>query len=246
MKSSVRGICQKHQQKQVLIWGIYTDLVISKVWSEITERIFRKAQAHVTGKLSQVAQVAQARNMSIGKHRHCCITLKYKDLYGKKTYRFCNLQKWKDFNKKQLTLHKMGVTSLLCAGPWAYFNLWLFMGCSVKSFLSMYKFYQVWGLQQSSPTDPPKENSCKFAPTAPIASKFLLGNTWEFFFPFVIFLQDAFAPRVNQRLPMSSNHFIWSHQQNLGLNSALPKWLKIAQITHAWGGWQNIARIDSP
>ena len=26
---------------------------------------------------------------------------------GKKTYRFCNLRKWKDFNKKQLTLHKM-------------------------------------------------------------------------------------------------------------------------------------------
>ena len=33
---------------------------------------------------------------------------KYKlDLYGKKTYRFRNLQKWKGFNKKQLTLHEM-------------------------------------------------------------------------------------------------------------------------------------------
>ena len=31
---------------------------------------------------------------------------------GKKTYRFCNLRKWKDFNKKQLTLLKMCVTSL--------------------------------------------------------------------------------------------------------------------------------------
>ena len=69
MKRSVCGICQKDQQKQVLIWGIYTDLVISKVWSEITERIFRNGQAHVTMKLSQVAQVAQARNMSMGKHR---------------------------------------------------------------------------------------------------------------------------------------------------------------------------------
>ena len=27
-------------------------------------------------------------------------------------------------------------------------------------------------------TDPPKENGDKFAPTAPIASKFHLGNTW--------------------------------------------------------------------
>ena len=40
---------------------------------------------------------------------------------GKKTYRFCNLRKWKDFNKKQLTLLKMCVTSLLC-GPRA--DLW--------------------------------------------------------------------------------------------------------------------------
>ena len=39
----------------------------------------------------------------------------------KKTYCFRNLQKLKDFNKKQLTLHKMCVTSLLC-GPWA--DLW--------------------------------------------------------------------------------------------------------------------------
>ena len=54
---------------------------------------------------------------------HCCITLisKYKDLYGEKTYRFRNLEKWKDFNKKQLTLHKMCVTSLL-GGRWA--DLW--------------------------------------------------------------------------------------------------------------------------
>ena len=33
-----------------------------------------------------IAQVAQARNMSIGEHRHCCVTLisKGKDLYGKR------------------------------------------------------------------------------------------------------------------------------------------------------------------
>ena len=93
----------------------------------------------------------------------------------------------------------MGVTSLLCAGPWA--DLWLSVGWSVNGFLSICKVYQGWGLQQSGTTDPPKENSCKFAPTAPIASKFCLGNTQEFCFPFVIFLQDAFATRVNQRSP---------------------------------------------
>ena len=61
-------------------------------------------------------------------HRHYCVTLeiqrKFKDLYREKAYRFCNLRKRKDFNKKQLALLKMCVTSLLC-GPrgdlWAPF-----------------------------------------------------------------------------------------------------------------------------
>ena len=75
-------------------------------------------------------QVAQARNFSIGEHRHCCITFEIWGFVREKTYHFCNLQKWKDFNKKQLTLHKMCVTSLLC-GPWA--DLWPFYGlyCSL-------------------------------------------------------------------------------------------------------------------
>ena len=28
---------------------------------------------------------------------------RYNDLFEEKTYRFCNLGKWKDFNKEQLT-----------------------------------------------------------------------------------------------------------------------------------------------
>ena len=56
---------------------------------------------------------------------------KYKDLYGEKTYRFLNLGKWKDFNKEQLSLHKMCVMSLLC-GPWA--DLWPFNGLYCKRF----------------------------------------------------------------------------------------------------------------
>ena len=39
---------------------------------------------------------------------------------------------WKDFNKKELTLHKKCVTSYLC-GPWAY--LWLFYGLYCKQFI---------------------------------------------------------------------------------------------------------------
>ena len=53
------------------------------------------------------------------KHRHCCVTSKHKDLYGEKTY------------KKQLTLHKTCVTSLLC-GQWA--DLWPFYGLFCKLF----------------------------------------------------------------------------------------------------------------
>ena len=52
-----------------------------------------------------------------------------------------------------------------------------FMGCTVNGFLYLYKVYQGWELQQNGPTDLPKENGPKFAPTALVASKFLLGNT---------------------------------------------------------------------
>ena len=52
-----------------------------------------------------------------------------------------------------------------------------FMSCIIKCFLSIYKVYQVLGFYLTSPTDPPKENDRKFAPVAPIATKFRLGNT---------------------------------------------------------------------
>ena len=44
---------------------------------------------------------------------------------------FSNLRKRKDFNKKQLTLHKMCCTSLLC-GPLA--ELWPFYGLYCERF----------------------------------------------------------------------------------------------------------------
>ena len=84
------------------------------------------------------SQVAQARNMSIGEHRLCCVTFEIWGFVWEKTYRFCNLQKWKDFNKKQFTLHKMCVTSLLC-GPWA--DPWPFYGLYCKRFSLPSKVY---------------------------------------------------------------------------------------------------------
>ena len=74
--------------------------------------------------LSLFSQVAQVRNIGIGDHRHCCITISAICM-EKKTCRFRNVRKWQDFNKKQLTLHKMCVMSLLGV-PWA--DLWPFYG----------------------------------------------------------------------------------------------------------------------
>ena len=50
----------------------------------------------------------------------------------------------------------------------------LFMGCTVNGFLSTVSLLVV--LQGSGPTDPSTENGRKFATTAPVASKFRLGN----------------------------------------------------------------------
>ena len=79
-------------------------------------------------------QVAQARNMSIGER-----------FVWEKTYRFRNLRKWKDFNKKQPTLLNMCVTSLLC-GPLA--DLWPFYGFLCKLFSLYIKVYQGWALHR--------------------------------------------------------------------------------------------------
>ena len=46
--------------------------------------------------------------MSIGEHRHCCVTFEdHKDLYGKKPIVSVTYENEKNFNKKQLTVHKM-------------------------------------------------------------------------------------------------------------------------------------------
>ena len=68
----------------------------------------------------------------------------------------------------------MCVTSLLC-GQWA--DLCPVYGFLCKQFSLYMKVYQGWALQPSSPTDPLNETGRQFASTAPIASKFCLGNT---------------------------------------------------------------------
>ena len=83
------------------------------------------------GTFIEIAQVAQARSMSIGgEHRHS----KYKDLYGKKAYRFCNLRKWKDFDKNSL-LYLKCVLRLSCVVHRPIYGR--FMGFYVNGFLSI-------------------------------------------------------------------------------------------------------------
>ena len=134
----------------------------------------------------------------------------------------------------------MCVASLLC-GPRA--DLRSFYGFLCKRFSLYIKVYQGWALQQSGSTDPPRESGRKLAPTAPIASKFRLGNTRQFFFPFAILLQDSFAPKANQRSQISATFPVWSHRLRLGLNSALP----LKDSDTAWdsnyshSGWEAVS-----
>ena len=93
---------------------------------------------------------------------------------GKKPTVSVTYESEKNSIKKQLTLLKMCLTSLLC-GPRA--ELWPFYGLLCKRFSLYIKVYQGWALQRSGSTDPLKENGRKFAPTAPISSKSRLGNT---------------------------------------------------------------------
>ena len=93
------------------------------------------------------------------------------DLYGKKNYRFCNLRIWKDFNKKNSLPYLKCVLRLSCVvhGP--------IYGFLCERFSLYIKVYQGWALRRSGSTDSPKENGHNFTPTAPVASKFRLGNT---------------------------------------------------------------------
>ena len=63
----------------------------------------------------------------------------------------------------------------------------------------------------------------------------------------MIFFQDAFALRANQRSPISANLPIWSHRQNLGLNSMLP----LTDSDPTWDsyyshlGWETVSSLLS-
>ena len=59
------------------------------------------------------------------------------DLYGKKNYRFCDLQKWKDFNKKNSLPYLKCVLRLSCVVHVPIYGR--FMGFYVNGFLSIWR-----------------------------------------------------------------------------------------------------------
>ena len=58
-------------------------------------------------------------------------------------------------------------------------------------------------------------------------------------------LQDAFSPRANQRSPISATFPVWSHRQNLGLNSACALPLKDSDTAwdsnYSHSGWETVS-----
>ena len=77
-------------QVDVMGLRVYRVMLIFLFLSDASSVLF--TTLIIIGCLPCTSRVAQARNMSIGEHRHCSHS-KYKDLYGKKTYRFSNLRK---------------------------------------------------------------------------------------------------------------------------------------------------------
>ena len=106
------------------------------------------------------------------------------------------------------------------------------------------KVYQGWGLQRSGPTDPPKVNGRKFAPTASVASKFRLGNRRQFSFSFVILLQDAFVPRANQRSQISATFHSLSVQRHLEARSRMESRTIACYLVGIWRRLEPLERIQ--
>ena len=93
MHAIVTDIIMNVVYVQVNVMGlrVYRVMLIFLFLSDASSVLF--TTLIIIGCLPCTSRVAQARNMSIGEHRHCYVTFKYKDLYGKKTSRFSNLRK---------------------------------------------------------------------------------------------------------------------------------------------------------
>ena len=146
-----------------------------------------------------------------------------------KTYRFCNLRKWKYFDKKQLTLLKMCSTSPLCSSQ---ADLWPFYGFLSKRFTKAgdssaavrwihWKKTAVNSLQRLQ--SPPNSTWVTHDSSA--------FHSWSFF------KTHLHRQRIKGRLSLQS------YRQNLSLNSALP--LKDSAPTwdsnYSHSGWETVS-----
>jgi len=125
-----------------------------------------------------------------------------------------------------------------------------FICFSSTSLLSLYILSQGWVLRRSSRSDPPKENGRKFAPEAPVASKFRVDHGRQLLFPSVVFVRVEFSQRPNKTSAISEKFPVLSRRQRLYSNSALPKRSKVSlatrpdtQITSTPGGRQSFAPV---
>ena len=127
-----------------------------------------------------------------------------------------------------------------------------FICFSSTSLLSLYILSQGWVLRRSSRSDPPKENGRKFAPEAPVASKFRVDHGRQLLFPSVVFVRVEFSQRPNKTSAISAKFPVLSRRQRLYSNSALPKRSKVSlatrpdtQITSTPGGRQSFAPVGN-
>lgn len=93
-----------------------------------------------------------------------------------------------------------------------------------------------WVPERSSRTDPLKENRREFFPISPIVSIFRLYPRRLVLLSIRDLRSSGIYKENELKVANLCKHSRLSHRQKFHLNSALPKQLKIAQVTHTRGG----------
>ena len=137
----------------------------------------------------------------------------------------------------------MSVTSVLCGSR---ADLWPIYGFLCKLFSLYINVYQGWALQRSGAADPLKENGHKFALTAPIASKFRLGdNDSSPFHSLSCFKMPLHRERIKARnslQPFLSEAIDWTSAWTPRYRRKTTKRPE-TQIIHTRGGKQSLAPV---
>ena len=186
LESKPRKIARTSNVTQENTWT--KNLTPKKSHAEFPSLKYYQALNDMTGKIKTIGKKKKhLQNFAAGitgspsskcKHRRASALLRnirnIRICMGKKPIASVTYENERISNKNSIPYIKC-VLHLSCVvyGP----SYGRFMGCIIKCFLSLHKVYQVLGFYRTSPTDPPKENDRKFAPMAPIATKFRLGNT---------------------------------------------------------------------